>query len=303
MRTLNKPTLMLFIGILAVSTASIFIRNAQYSLPSSMIAAGRLGFATLILAPFSAKQAVKDFSTLTRSGRVRITLAGIFLGLHFVVWIRSLEMTTIASSVILVTTTPVWVAMFSPFLLKEKVKREVIAGLAVALLGIVILFWGPSILSDQSAHSISGWLGNILALCGAWMAAAYTMIGRGARDTLPLRSYVFLVYGVAAIVAFLFSIPDFQEGYIVFGDGLIWIVLLALVPQVIGHTLFNQAVRQMPAVYASIALLGEPIGSILLAWFFLSEKPGIFDMVGGVFVIIGIIMSFRKKGNHIQSLE
>ena len=303
MRTLNKTTWSLFIGILAVSTASIFIRYAQGSLPSSLIAAGRLGFATLILAPFSAVQAVKDYTELSRSKRLHVVLAGIFLGFHFVVWIRSLEMTTVASSVILVTTTPVWVAMFSPLLLKEKIERSVALGLVVALCGIVILFWGPSLFADKPSDGIQSWMGNLLALCGAWMAAAYTIAGRKTRTVLPLRSYVFLVYGIAAVVACLFSIPDFQNGVLPSWDGLLWIFLLALIPQVIGHTLFNRAVREMPAVYASIALLGEPIGSILLAWFFLSEKPGVFDMVGGVFVILGILLAFRKKRNAVQPLE
>jgi drug/metabolite transporter (DMT)-like permease len=225
------------------------------------------------------------------------------LGFHFVVWIRSLEMTTVASSVILVTTTPVWVAMFSPVLLKEKIEHSVALGLVVALCGIVILFWGPSLFSDQTSHASHSWMGNALALCGAWMAAAYTITGRKTRTVLSLRSYVFLVYGIAAIVACLFSIPDLQKGVLLSWDGLLWIFLLALVPQVIGHTLFNRAVREMPAVYASIALLGEPIGSILLAWFFLSEKPGLFDGIGGVFVILGILLAFRKGQDTAQSLE
>ena len=303
MRTLNKTTWSLFIGILAVSTASIFIRNAQDSLPSSLIAAGRLGLATLILAPFSAIQAAKDYRKLPRSERLHVILAGVFLGFHFIVWIRSLEMTTVASSVILVTTTPVWVAMFSPLLLKEKIERSVALGLVVALCGIVILFWGPSLFADIPSHGVQSWVGNILALCGAWMAAAYTITGRKTRAALPLRSYVFLIYGIAALVACLFSISDLQKGIEPTWDGLLWVFLLALVPQVIGHTLFNRAVREMPAVYASIALLGEPIGSILLAWFFLSEKPGLFDMVGGVFVILGILLAFRKRQDVVQSLE
>ncbi|HAF61085.1 MAG TPA: EamA family transporter [Anaerolineaceae bacterium] len=303
MRTLNKSTLMLFIGILAVSTASIFIRNAQITLPSTVIAAGRLAFATIILAPFSAKKAIRDYSELDRSKKIRIMLAGVFLGIHFLVWIRSLEMTSIASSVILVTTTPIWVALLSPLLLKEKVARGVAVGLIVAMLGIVILFWGPSSDSGQqlSTQSLSG---NLLALCGAWMAAAYTMIGRDVRNAIPLRSYVFMVYGIAAVVAILFSIPDLQTIQEFSMEGLFWVLLLALIPQVIGHTLFNRAVRQMPVVYASIALLGEPIGSIILAWLFLAEKPGPFDLAGGIFVIVGILLAFLDKREIAdQSLE
>ena len=300
MKTLNKPGIMLFVGILAVSTASILIRNAQHFLPSNLVAAGRLIFATLILAPFAGKTALREFFSLKRSQRLRITLAGIFLGIHFLVWIKSLELTSIASSVILVTTTPIWVALFSPVFLKEKIAKSVVFGLAIAMIGIIVLFIGPSAQFQFNTFNMQNLLGNFLALVGAWMAAAYTMVGRSVRDQIPLKSYVFLVYGIAAIVAILFAIPDLSSYSHEWISGLSWVFWLGLIPQVIGHTLFNAAVRKMDAVYASIALLGEPIGSIILAWIFLSEKPGRYDLLGGFFVITGILLAFLLRKNQVQ---
>jgi drug/metabolite transporter (DMT)-like permease len=292
MKTLNKPGIMLFLGILAVSTASILIRNAQNFLPSNLVAAGRLIFATLILAPFTGKSALREFFSLEHKQQVRILFAGIFLGIHFLVWIKSLELTSIASSVILVTTTPIWVALFSPVFLKEKIAKNVMLGLTIAMIGIVVLFIGPSTRLQLAALDLKTLFGNFLALVGAWMAAAYTMVGRSIRNDIPLKSYVFLVYGIAALVAALFAIPDMRSYSNAWIAGLPWIFLLGLVPQVMGHTLFNAAVRKMDAVYASIALLGEPIGSILLAWIFLQEKPGRYDLIGGLFVITGILLAF-----------
>jgi len=301
MKTLNKPGLTLLIGILAVSTASIFIRNAQEFFPSNVIAAGRLVVAALIIAPFGGKTALREFAALDSSKRFRITLAGLFLGIHFLLWIKSLELTSIASSVILVTTTPIWVALFSPIFLKEKIAKNVVLGLAIAMLGIMVLFMGPSIRLQIEVINMQSVLGNILALGGAWMAAAYTMVGRSIRDQIPLRSYVLLVYGIAAVVAALFALPDLGSYSNDWISGLSWIFLLGLIPQVIGHTLFNAAVRRMDAVYASIALLGEPVGSILLAWMFLGEKPGTYDLIGGLFVIAGILLAFLLGKPHDHS--
>ncbi len=295
MKSLNKAGITLFLGILAVSTASLLIRKAQGTLPSTVIAAGRLISATLILAPFGGKRALREFFALPRAQRSPIILAGFFLGIHFLVWIISLEMTSVASSVILVTTTPIWVALFSPLVLKETITRNVMLGLVIAMLGIVVLFLGPQGGAQGGTFDWRSLLGNFLALVGAWMAAAYTMVGRKVRDALPLKSYVFLVNGVAALVAATAALPDLGKCNLTWLGGIPWVFLLGLIPQVIGHTLFNAAVRQMDAVYASIALLGEPIGSIILAWIFLSEKPGRYDLLGGLFVIGGILLAFLYK--------
>ncbi len=300
MKTLNKPALMLFIGILAVSTASILIRTAQQFLPSSLIAFGRLFFATLLLAPFGGKTALHDFISLERKEKVRVGLAGLFLGIHFIVWIKSLELTGIASSVILVTTTPIWVALFSPIILKEKITKSVMIGLTIAMIGILVLFLGPSGGLKFNSFDLSTIAGNFLALVGAWMAAAYTMTGRSAREKISLKSYVFLVYGISALVAFLFSIPDLDTCSSEWIAGLGWVFLLGLIPQVLGHTLFNAAVRKMDAVYASIALLGEPIGSVILAWIFLKESPGHYDLIGGFFVIVGISLAFLLQNGSLK---
>jgi len=300
MKSLSKSNWLLFFGILAVSTASLFIRKAQQYLPSTLIAAGRLVIATLVLAPVCGKTAWNEIAKVNRQQRLHLCGAGIFLGIHFLVWIKSLELTSVASSVVLVTSTPIWVALFSPILLKEKVTKNNILGLLVAMLGILVLFFKQNT-STVGKFALEDLFGNLLALVGAWMAAGYTMVGRSVRDQISLPSYVFWVYGIAAITGMLAAIPalsNYNQGWLL---GLPWLILLALIPQLIGHTLFNAALRRMNAVYASIALLGEPVGSTILAWIFLNESPSTFDIMGGICVLVGILLTFLFKNENHQN--
>jgi len=294
----------LILGILAVSTASIFIRFAQVEVPSIVIAAGRLTLATLVIAPFSVKSWMKDRVKLEWKTWRLLILSGMFLGLHFVTWITSLEYTSIASSVVLVTTAPLWVALLSPIFLKEKISRWVLIGLVVALSGAIIVGVGGSCAFTDGRLICQGmgewwsgrnFTGNVLALLGAILSGAYLMVGRSVRNRLSLPIYTTIVYGIASIVlivlVFLTGTP--VEGYSTASYA--WVVALALVPQVIGHTAFNWALKYLSATYVSIALLGEPIGTVILAALFLREKPAILEILGGVLILSGITLATRRS--------
>lgn len=294
----------LLVGIMAVSTASIFIRFAQVEIPSLVIAAGRLTLATLVIAPFAVKRWVKDRVVLDRKTWGLLTVAGLFLGLHFVTWITSLEYTSIASSVVLVTTAPLWVAFLSPIFLKEKISQWVLIGLVIALSGAVIvgvgsscMFSGGKLVCQGMEEWWSGrnFVGNILALMGAILSGAYLMVGRSVRNRLSLPIYTAIVYGIASIVLIILVILTGTPvgGYS--SASYLWVAALALVPQVIGHTAFNWALKYLSATYVSIALLGEPIGTVILAALFLREKPAILEILGGVLILSGIILATRKS--------
>jgi drug/metabolite transporter (DMT)-like permease len=294
----------LLVGIMAVSTASIFIRFAQVEIPSLVIAAGRLTLATLVIAPFAVKRWVKDRVVLDRKTWGLLTVAGLFLGLHFVTWITSLEYTSIASSVVLVTTAPLWVAFLSPIFLKEKISQWVLIGLGIALSGAVIvgvgsscMFSGGKLVCQGMEEWWSGrnFVGNILALMGAILSGAYLMVGRSVRNRLSLPIYTAIVYGIASIVLIILVILTGTPvgGYS--SASYLWVAALALVPQVIGHTAFNWALKYLSATYVSIALLGEPIGTVILAALFLREKPAILEILGGVLILSGIILATRKS--------
>jgi drug/metabolite transporter (DMT)-like permease len=289
---------------MAVSTASIFIRFAQVEIPSLVIAAGRLTLATLVIAPFAVKRWVKDRVVLDRKTWGLLTVAGLFLGLHFVTWITSLEYTSIASSVVLVTTAPLWVAFLSPIFLKEKISQWVLIGLVIALSGAVIvgvgsscMFSGGKLVCQGMEEWWSGrnFVGNILALMGAILSGAYLMVGRSVRNRLSLPIYTAIVYGIASIVLIILVILTGTPvgGYS--SASYLWVAALALVPQVIGHTAFNWALKYLSATYVSIALLGEPIGTVILAALFLREMPAILEILGGVLILSGIILATRKS--------
>ncbi len=294
------PIIGLFLGILAVSTASLFIRFAQVEVPSIVIAAGRLTIATLVLAPFALKKGAGEFKQISRSDWLILALAGSLLGFHFATWITSLEYTSVASSVVLVTTAPLWVALFSPLLLKEKITTRVVIGLVISVCGSFIV--GVSSSCEIIDHSLSCrglgdllnrnyLLGNILALAGAFFSAGYLMAGRRVRNAVSLPVYTFSVYGIAALILCLMvAISGARiSGYSSFSY--LWIIVLALIPQVIGHSAFNWALKYLPASYVSIALLGEPIGTVLLAYLFLKEAPTTAEMFGGILILTGIIVS------------
>jgi len=301
-RATSLSYLVLFVGILAISTASIFIRFAQREAPSLVIATYRLGIATLFLLPFAWPERIALFS-LSKGERRWLVVAGFFLACHFAAWITSLELTSVASSVVLVTTTPLWVALASPLVLKEKNRPEVWLGLGLALLGGTwIGLQGQCALGPQGLtcgeNLVDGhaqaWLGNLLALSGAFFAAGYMLIGRYVRPKLPLTLYVTSVYGVAAFVLFLFTVFAGQSLWPYPMRAWGWFMALALIPQILGHSSFNWALRYLPASLVTLALLGEPVGTMLLASIFLAEAPTWAEMVGGGAILLGIYLASRS---------
>lgn len=304
------PFLSLFGGILAVSTAAILIRFAQDDAPSLVIASVRLLVATIVITPIAILKYKTQLFQIKKSDLKFLTLAGLFLAIHFAAWIISLELTSIASSVVLVTTTPLWVALFSPIFLKEKNNPSIWVGLLLAIAGSSLVA-----LSHQCSLSVNSFitceefqvsfnlkllLGNFLALFGAWMAAGYLMAGRKIRSNIPLIVYIFYVYLFATIFLLIFTGFSGQKftGYST--DTYIYLVLLGLIPQLLGHSIFNWALGHLPAVFVSIALIGEPIGTIILAFIFLKESPKNLEYLGGFLILLGIfvvsyINSQRKK--------
>jgi drug/metabolite transporter (DMT)-like permease len=307
-------------AILAVSTASILIRFAQREAPSLAIAALRLSFASLALAPVALTRHRDELRALKRRDLLLGILSGLFLAVHFGTWISSLAYTSVASSVVLVSTGPLWVALLSPLFLKEPLTRPVILGMCFALLGGALIG-----LSDSCSVSLSGvtvgngvasstqgkglecppfstfvqgkaFLGNFLALAGAWAVAGYLIIGRRLRGGMSLVAYIFVVYGMAALALLggMFAAGQSPIGFSPITY--LYILLLALVPQLIGHSTYNWALRYLPAALVSITTLGEPIAAAILAYFILRETPGPLTIIGGGLILAGIYISSRPGG-------
>ena len=305
------PFVAILFGILAVSTASIFIRFAQKEATSLVIAAWRLTVASIILVPVAASTRRRELTALSRGELLMALLSGLFLALHFATWITSLQYTTVASSVVLVSTIPLWVALLSPFTIKEPIRRAVIIGLVLALVGGAVVG-----VSDSCSVSVRGlscpslanflhgraFLGDILALCGAIAGAGYLLIGRKLRSKMSLVSYISLVYGMAAIVLVIIMLSAREAPFGYSSEIYLWLVLLAVIPQLIGHSTFNWALGYLSAAYVSITLLGEPIGSTVLAYFILGEIPTPLKLAGGVMILVGIYIASRSEVNTAPEL-
>ncbi len=306
------PVLAIVFGILAVSTASPIIRFAQQDASSIVIAAWRLGIATLVLAPVALTRHRVDLRALGYKKLLLLVLSGFFLSLHFASWISSLEYTTVASSVVLVSTSPLWVALLSPLVLQERIGPAVRAGLLVALVGGVVVglseacgFAGGRLACSSFQAALQGRavFGNLLALTGALTAAGYLLIGRSVRSSLALAPYIFVVYGSAAV--FLLAAVGLR-GESMLGyqpRTYLYFLALGLIPQLLGHSTFNWALRYLSAAYVSVTLLGEPIGSTILAYVFLNENPGVLEIAGGILILVGIYVASRPRKEKREGRE
>jgi drug/metabolite transporter (DMT)-like permease len=290
-------------AILAVSTASIFIRFAQSDgAPSLVIAALRLTFASLILAPVVLTRHLKELIRLTQKELLLGAFSGIFLALHFATWISSLEYTSVASSVVFVSTGPLWVALLSPVLLKEHLARTAIIGLGLSLIGGTIIgladacTWNAGLSCPAFQDVLQGrtMLGNLLALAGAWTVTGYLIIGRKLRTHISLVPYIFMVYGFGALALIIIMLIAGNSPFGYAPKTYAWIFLLAAIPQLIGHSTYNWALKYLPAALVAVTTLGEPIGSAILAFFILNETPSIATLLGGAFILTGIYLASKN---------
>jgi drug/metabolite transporter (DMT)-like permease len=294
----------LIVATLAVSTASIFIRFAQADgAPSLVIAALRLTFATLLISPVALTRHFDEIKRFTRTEFLLGLLSGIFLAAHFAAWITSLEYTSVASSVVFVGTGPLWIALLSPMLLKEKISKKAWLGLALALAGGTIIglsdacTWAGGLSCPAMDDFLQGgamW-GNFLALMGAWAVTGYLIIGRKLRAETALVPYIFLVYGMSAAVLLIVAVVSGNSLFGYESKTYGWIFLLAAIPQLIGHTTYNWALKYLTAALVAVTVLGEPIGSATLAFFLLNETPPLMTICGGILILIGIY--FSSKGS------
>jgi drug/metabolite transporter (DMT)-like permease len=307
-RSSIPPLLGLTIGIFASSTASIFIRYAQEFAPSLVIAAYRLGIASLILLPILIQRERKILASLDASQIKWVVGSGFFLSIHFATWITSLEYTTVANAVVFVSMAPLFVALASPMFLNEPIHPSIKSALALALLGTVIIAVSdvchldaglqcPPLERFFTGESLKG---DLLAIGGAIAGAGYILVGRKVRAEIALLPYIGMVYSIAALFlityVFIAGLEPFRFPPITY----LWFLLLALFPQLVGHSMINWALRFMTAAYVSITLLGEPIGSSILAFLILDEVPNFIMLSGAVLILSGIIMASLRQSSSTE---
>jgi drug/metabolite transporter (DMT)-like permease len=282
-----RSLVLLVIGVVAVGFAAIFIRYADA--PSLSIAFYRNAIAAAILLPLAIARHPGEIRRLSRRQLAIAALSGVFLALHFATWISSLALTTVAASVVLVTSAPIFTAAAGRLFFGERVDHRVMVGILLALAGTLVITGGDLRLSGRAA------LGDLLALAGAVAGAGYFLAGRRLRPSMSLLTYVGLVYAICAalLLVIVLIAGDPLGGF----DARTWwmLVLLALVPQVLGHTTFNYLLADLDATVVAVAVMGEPVVSALLALGFFGEVPPWSTVLGGVVLLAGIYVALSDR--------
>ena len=282
-----NPSLALISGVLAVSTGAIFAKLAEA--PALVIAAYRVGLASLILAPIAWWQARDELLGLEKKDYMLALLSGFFLALHFSTWISSLSYTSVANSVVLVNTNPLWVGILTPVISKDRLTLMTKIGIVISVIGGAIIGAGDFATGGQAL-----W-GDFLALLGSICAAVYLLLGRNLRRKLSLLAYVIICYGSAAIILWVLVIAlglqvvGFSSGtYAAFAG-------MALVSQIIGHTSYNWALKWFSASLIAVSLLGEPIGATILAYIIFDETLTWTKLIGGSLILAAIYLAARGE--------
>ena len=285
--------LLLLAGVAAISSAALLIREADA--PPLVTAASRMLIAAVVLIPFCATRVAKALKKLTARDVWLIAVSSIALSLHFWLWITSLSYTSIASSVVLVTSHPALVALLSFILWRERLPRMAFLGIFIAFAGLVVINVGNFTTGSRALE------GNLMALAAAGAITVYLMVGRHVRERIDAQSYLTMVYSLAAVLltgAALIAGEKFS-GY---PSKTYWMLgLLGLLPQLVGHTSLNLAVRRLPVTIVSVAILGEPVGATFLGWVFLEEAPAAKEVAGGIVILLGILLVIA--GGWRESVE
>ncbi|MDA0786402.1 MAG: DMT family transporter [Proteobacteria bacterium] len=286
-------TVILVVSLIAVGHAAIFVRMADAD--PLVTAAYRMLIASAVLVPLAAVTARDDIRRLDKREWRLIGGAAVFLALHFATWIASLDFTSIANSVVLVTLTPVWLALWAVVALRQPPGRRTWLAVGLALAGSAVMGWGSARIGFGTL------LGDGLALAGGILFVGFLLFAEAARRTISIVAFVSLVYAGAAILLWaavlalgLPLVGLSLETYLAF-------VGLGLVSQIIGHTGFNWAVRAISPMVLAMLLLCEPLLSAALGWFYFGEGFARETGIGGVLILTAVYLGVRASGAHVTT--
>ncbi|MEE8421765.1 MAG: DMT family transporter [Dehalococcoidia bacterium] len=277
--------LVLAVGVVAVSWAAPLIRLAEA--PAIVVAALRLSIAAPPVLGAAILRRRGELRRVTRFDALVLALAGLALAGHFAFWVASVQRTSVVTSVVLVTTQPLFVSLGGWFFLGERPARATFVAIAIAMTGALLLVSGD--LGDGGSLS-----GDLFAVVGAVLASVYIVAGRRVRPGLSNLSYVATVNTVAALVLLFVLLLSGDPVRGLPRDAYLYIVLLALVPQLIGHSSFTWALGFVPAAVVATAILGEPVGATLIAATLLDEVPTLLEWAGSAVVLLGVYVGLRS---------
>jgi len=286
-----NPYLAIFIGIISVSTSAILVKLAAGA-PAAIIANYRLLFAVIFMLPIILYKYRDEFKLIHKKDWIYSALAGVFLATHFILWFESLNYTSVASSVVLVTLQPIFAFIGTYIFFQERFSQAAIISMFIALLGSIIIGWGDFQIEGMALF------GDILALLGAIAVTGYFLLGQHVRKRLSLMTYTFVVYSMSAITLIIYNLL-LQNSFTGYSSTHWWIfIALAIVPTFFGHTLFNWALKWVSTATISMGVILEPVGASILAYFILGEHISSSQWLGGSIVITGLflfIMGTRRK--------
>jgi drug/metabolite transporter (DMT)-like permease len=293
---INRPYLGLCISIASVSSAAVIIKTVSFHEDFPLtVAFYRLLFTTLLVLPFVIfrKKIRDELLNLSKKSFLIMFIIGLILAAHFAFWITSLGKTSVASSVILVTAHPLLVGPASHYFLKERLSKANIIGILISVIGVIILVYGNNSYAFGTIDTLEG---NILAILGGIAAGLYILGGRIVRKNVSVWSYAIVVYSITTVVLFLLCLSLNSSIYGFSFKDYTLIFIMAIFAGILGHTLYNWSLEYVRASIASVVLLGEPIGSSILAFLlpWISQIPSEYTILGGAIILFGIYLTARK---------
>ncbi|MGG1632891.1 DMT family transporter [Rossellomorea sp. NRS-1567] len=293
-----NPYLLLAIGVISVSTSAILVKVS--SAPAGVLAFYRLFFTVLLMSPVFFLKYVKELKVITLRDWMFSILAGVFLAFHFILWFESLNYTSVASSTVLVTLQPLFAFIGAYLFFQEKLTGRAIISAVLAVSGSIIISWGDFKISGSAL-----W-GDILALVACALVTGYLLFGQTIRKRLSLITYTYLVYAISSVVLFLYVMMRSESLGPYPKEDWVYFLLLAIIPTLLGHSLFNWSLKWLSTSTISMAILFEPIGASILAYWLLAEKVIMTQVVGGLVIIIGVtffLIEERKLKKMVQKVN
>lgn len=303
---MNPSYLLVLLGVAMVSYSGPLVKlGLQYGANPVSIAMMRMVLSALILLPImcwkrkgQSEAPIVTLKRMTRKQWLWSVAASAFLALHYLTWMTSLDATSTFASVALVCTQPLFVAVFSYFLFKEKIPGRAVPGAVLALLGAATIalagLAGQDASAAAEAASDEALMSNLLALLGAMLMAGNWLTGRETRRTLSAEVYTPMLYAATALFLAL-TLPA-AGGFVMPVSALPWMAGLVIGSTLLGNAIFNYTLDKVSATIISFALLGEPVGAMVFSIFLFDEIPTPLVAVGGLLTIAGLAYYLARSG-------
>ncbi|NOU93284.1 EamA family transporter [Paenibacillus sp. LMG 31456] len=283
------PYFLLLISVLAVAVSSIMIKSSLA--PTSVAGMYRLFITVVIMLPFVPWRIIKTIH-LKAKDWVTLIFVGILLGLHFLFWMESLRYTSVASSMVILTLQPFFVMMGSYYMFKERVTLPISLCMVAAVVGSIVIAWGDIGVSRTALY------GDLLSLLGTIAISIYMLAGQKISNRIPANIYSVFVFFLGGVVMLVYSVANNYSLTDYQSSEWLYFMLLAVIPTIFGHFIFNLLLKHVGATTVSVGVIGEPVLAIMLAYVFLGEMIGPSQFVGGLLTIVGMGMYFWLKSKE-----